>query len=70
MKYRDVLAVLHKNGFAFERFGKGSHRIYEGYHSGQKWGVVLAYSREGEDVKPGTLRSIINQSGLPKSAFR
>ena len=70
MKYRDVLSVLQENGFAFKRSGKGSHRIYEGHHSGKIWGVVLAYRQEGDDVKPGTLRSIINQSGLPKSAFR
>ena len=70
MKYREVLSILRENGFAFRRFGKGSHRIYEGHHSGKIWAVVLAYHREGDDVKPGTLSSIINQSGLPKDAFR
>ena len=70
MKYREVIAILENNGFSFKRTGKGSHRIYEGYHTGKTWGVVLSYRSEGEDVKRGILNSIIRQSGLPKDAFR
>lgn len=70
MKYRDVLAILSENGFAFKRYGKGSHRIYEAHHSGKAWSVILSYRSGNDNVKPGTLGSIIRQSGLPKSAFR
>ena len=70
MKYREVITILRENGFSFKRSGKGSHRIYESYHSNRAWSVVLSYRNEGDDVKAGTLGSIIRQSGLPKSAFR
>ena len=70
MNYRQVLAVLETHGFALERHGKGSHRVYEAHHRGRRWTVILSYGQLGEDVKPGTLSSIIRQSGLPKRAFR
>ena len=70
MTYRQVIRILDENGFYFERYGKGSHRVYEGHHSGKRWSVTLSFSQLGEDVKPGTLSSIIRQSGLPRDAFR
>jgi len=70
MTYRQITAILEANGFTFQRYGKGSHRVYECHHSGRRWLVILAFSRSGDDVKPGTLGSIIRQSGLPKSLFR
>ena len=70
MTYRQVVTILEANGFTFQRYGKGSHRIYECDHSGRRWVVVLAFRRPGDDVKPGTLGSIVRQSGLPKSVFR
>ncbi len=70
MTYRQVLTILEQNGFAFERYGKGSHRVYQAHHSGQRWSVILSFSQLGEEVKPGTLSSIIRQSGLPRAAFR
>ena len=70
MTYRQVITILEENGFCFERYGKGSHRVYQGYHSGKRWGVILAFGQPGEDVKPGTLSAIIRQSGLPRNAFR
>ena len=44
--------------------------VYEADHSGRRWVVILSFSRLGEDVKPGTLSSIIRQSGLDRSLFR
>ncbi|MDE2787922.1 MAG: type II toxin-antitoxin system HicA family toxin [Chloroflexota bacterium] len=70
MTYRQVVSILERHGFVFERHGKGSHRVYQAHHSGQRWSVTLSYSQLGEDVKPGTLGSIIRQSGLPRDAFR
>ena len=70
MKYREALDILVSNGFYFKREGKGSHRVYEGNHSGRTWTVILSYSQLGNDIRPNTLRSIIRQSGLPKDLFR
>ncbi len=70
MNYRQVATILEQHGFAFERYGKGSHRVYQAFHSGHRWSVILSFGRLGEDVKPGTLNSIIRQSGLSKDVFR
>lgn len=70
MKFRDVIRVLEKHGFQFERQGRGSHRVYQRVADNKRYVVVLSYGRPGEDVKPGTLGSIIRQSGLSKEAFR
>jgi predicted RNA binding protein YcfA (HicA-like mRNA interferase family) len=32
--------------------------------------LVVAFHRESNDIRPGTLSSLIRQSGLPKSVFR
>ena len=43
---------------------KGSHRHYEGFHSGRRPHSL------SDDVSRGTLASMIRQSGLPKMLFR
>ena len=70
MTYRQAIAILEANGFAFARYGKGSHRVYQGWHSGRRWSVTLSYTQPGDDIKPGTLGSIIRQSGLHRKNFR
>ena len=70
MKYREVIDILERNGFQFQRQGRGSHRVYQRVSGDQRYIVVLSYGRPGEDVKSGTLGSIIRQSGFPKEAFR
>ena len=70
MTFGRVVEVLEENGFAFERNGKGTHRIYKGTYSGKNWTVVLSFGRPNEDVKAPTLGSIIRQSGLGKATFR
>jgi predicted RNA binding protein YcfA (HicA-like mRNA interferase family) len=70
MTYRQVITILEENGFYFERYGKGSHRVYQAHHSGKRWSVILSFGRPGEDVKPGTLSAIMRQSGLSRDVFR
>ena len=70
MTYRQVIAILEANGFAFQRHGKGSHRVYQGCHSGRRWSVILSFAHLGDDIKPGTLGAIIRQSGLHRKNFR
>ena len=70
MKYREVIEILEQHGFQFERQGRGSHRVYQRVSGNRRHVVILSFGRQGEDVKPGTLGSIIRQSGLPRVAFR
>jgi predicted RNA binding protein YcfA (HicA-like mRNA interferase family) len=70
MKFRDFIKVLRDNGFALDRQGKGRHRIYKGIVAGQTRLVVVSCSQESDDIKPGTLSSMIRQSGLDKKLFR
>ncbi|MCH2394626.1 type II toxin-antitoxin system HicA family toxin [Oceanibaculum sp.] len=69
MNFRDFLRILEANGFELAR-QRGSHRTYRGVMNGETKIVVVACTREGDEIKPGTLGSMIRQSGLPKSLFR
>lgn len=62
LKPREVVRVLERAGFEFER-QKGSHRVYiKG-----KLSVIVSY--HNKDLKMGTLRHIIEQSGLEPKQF-
>jgi predicted RNA binding protein YcfA (HicA-like mRNA interferase family) len=69
MKFRDLIRILEDHGFQLAR-QRGSHRTYMGRIDGQVRIVLVACHRESDDVKPGTLSSMIRQSGLPKKLFR
>ena len=69
MKFREVIRILLKNGFELER-QRGSHRVYAGSVGGRTRLVVVACHSESDDIKAGTLASMIRQSGLPKRLFK
>jgi predicted RNA binding protein YcfA (HicA-like mRNA interferase family) len=69
MKFRDFIPILESHGFALDR-QRGSHRTYKGFVEGSIRVVVVACHRESDDIKPGTLSSMIRQSGLSKKLFR
>lgn len=62
LKPREIVKALERAGFVFER-QKGSHRIYVK----SKVGVTIPY--HNKDLKIGTLRHIIKQSGLETKQF-
>jgi predicted RNA binding protein YcfA (HicA-like mRNA interferase family) len=62
LRPREVAAILEKSGFTFIR-QRGSHRIYVKEHVG----VIVPW--HGRDLKKGTLRHIIKQSGLTPDEF-
>ena len=62
LKPREVIKALERAGFVFVR-QKGSHRIY----TKQNLGVTVPY--HNGDLKVGTLRHIIKQSGLEVGEF-
>jgi predicted RNA binding protein YcfA (HicA-like mRNA interferase family) len=70
MKFRNFIRILVKHGFELARPPAGSHRVYKGRIGGRARLVVVACHNENDDIKPGTLASMIRQSGLPKSTFR
>ena len=62
LKPREVIRALERAGFEFKR-QKGSHRIYVKGN----FGVTVPY--HNKDLKMGTLRHIIEQSGLETKQF-
>lgn len=69
MKFREFISILKHHGFVLER-QRGSHRTYKGVVEGRTQIVTVACHNENDDIKPGTLSSMIRQSGLGKAAFR
>lgn len=59
---RQASAVLLKAGFEFVR-QRGSHRIYV------KGEAAVVVPWHGKDLRKGTLRQIIRQSGLTPAEF-
>lgn len=63
MKVAAVLRLLHQDGWQLVAT-RGSHRQYK--HP-VKAGRVTVPGKPGDDLAPGTLNSILKQSGLAKS---
>lgn len=68
MKVREVMRVLHDNGFRQVR-QNGSHRQFEGFVNDQRKLVTVA-GKQSDNIKAGTLAAIRQQSGLPRKLFR
>ncbi len=62
MKVREVLRMLQDDGWSLVAT-RGSHRQFK--HSG-KPGRVTVSGKPSDDLAPGTLNSILKQSGLKK----
>ena len=69
MNYRRFIQIIVRNGFSLDR-QRGSHRVYKGIVGGEVRLVVVAFHRESDEIKAGTLGSMIRQSGLDKKLFR
>lgn len=62
MKVKDVLRMLDEDGWYLVAI-RGSHRQFK--HA-RKPGRVTVPGKSGDDLAPGTLNSILKQSGLKK----
>lgn len=60
MKVKDVIRLLEEEGW-FHVATRGSHRQYK--HS-ERPGRVTVAGKPSDDLAPGTLNSILKQSGL------
>ncbi len=68
-KFNEFIRLLERNGFALDR-QSGKARIYKGRVDGKVRLVSVHFHRGSNDIKLGTLISMIRQSGLPKKLFR
>lgn len=59
VKPKQIINLLESKGFKYIR-QKGSHKLYRK----ENFSVTVPY--HNKDLKPGTLRSILRQSGLEK----
>ncbi len=62
---REVVRVAEKLGFAFDR-QKGSHAVYLRTSDNRR---VVIPMHKGRDLKPGTLRGLIDDMGLSVAEF-
>ena len=60
MKVTDLIEILMKDGWSRSKT-KGSHRQFK--HSDKK-GIVTVSGKLSDDVKKGTLGSVLRQAGL------
>ena len=63
---RDVIKVAKKLGFQFDR-QSGSHAVY--IHPEKKLRVVIPI-HQGKDIKPKTLKGIIDDMGVTIDEFK
>lgn len=68
-KFRYFIRMLEQHDFVLDR-QRGSSRIYKGVVGGKMRLVSVHYHRGSDDIRRGTLNSMIRQSGLPKKLFR
>lgn len=62
---RDVIRVAEKAGFGFDR-QKGSHAVYLRLSDMRRLVIPM---HKGRDLKPGTLRGLIDDMGLSLEQF-
>jgi predicted RNA binding protein YcfA (HicA-like mRNA interferase family) len=60
MKVREVIRLIEKDGW-YQIRSRGDHRQYK--HP-TKSGLVTISGNQGRDMPPGTLNSVLKQSGL------
>ena len=68
--FADFIDILLQQGFMLHRQSGGSHTVYRGIVGGNVCLVTVACHRMTDNIKTGTLNSMIRQSGLPKTLFR
>jgi predicted RNA binding protein YcfA (HicA-like mRNA interferase family) len=68
--FGEFIEVIVAHGFVLHRQSGTSHAIYRREQGGDVRIVVVAAHNLKEEIKPGTLQSMIRQTGLPKRLFR
>ena len=61
MKVSDVIKLIKKHGW-YEARQKGSHKQFK--HATKKGLVTIACHKMSDEIKAGTLKSILKQAGI------
>lgn len=69
LKHRDVLKILHNLGFIPEKTTATSHQTWTLQKEGKNYAVTIFFHGSNIEFRPGTLNSIIRQSGFSKEEF-
>lgn len=69
LKYRDVAAILKNLGFIQESRTGSSHQTWVLKRNGINFTVTVAFHGTNREFRPGTLGSMIRQSGFTKEEF-
>ncbi|HMA70752.1 MAG TPA: type II toxin-antitoxin system HicA family toxin [Xanthobacteraceae bacterium] len=68
--FLEFIKIIEAHGFKLDRQRSTSHRQYVGSVGGMRRIVTVAFHSPTESIRPGTLKAMIRQSGLPQSLFR
>lgn len=68
LPFRKVNRILEEGGFRLVK-SEGSHHKYRGKNKDGKVATVVVAKHSGEDIPVGTLRKIVQQSGLGRDKF-
>jgi len=68
--FGEFIAIIEQHGFVLHRHGASSHRRYRAVVQGKVHYVDVAGHSDKDEIAPGTLASMMRQSGLPKRLFR
>jgi predicted RNA binding protein YcfA (HicA-like mRNA interferase family) len=69
LKYRDIITILHNLGFTPTKTGATSHQTWLFEKDGKYYAVTTFFHGSNMEFRPGTLNSIIRQSGFTKEEF-
>lgn len=69
LKYREVVTILKNLGFSQEAGTGSSHQTWVLKKNDKSYAVTLAFHGTNLEFRPGTLNSIIRQSGFTKEQF-
>lgn len=68
--YRQFLNIITAHGFVQLPPKPGSHRAYRATINGEARLVIVSGHSPHDDIRPGTLKAMIRQCGLPEHLFR
>lgn len=69
LKYREVITILKNLGFVQESGTGSSHQTWVLKTIDKSFAVTVAFHGTNEEFRPGTLNSMIRQSGFSKEEF-